>query len=249
MQYYQKAKFRYWLKAAHGGGHGIHSPFLFRLITKVIEDKRDYPAYRIPENAEKNIRMMVKMMNRSSFETQNSCTLGNASYDIFKLHKLALRFDKLLLRLVNEFKPESISFNGSTLGGTLISIACSNRKTNVNATVSDLHYRMFCEKLVEIHAIENITISKESSGTQADFIVIQHPLEPARSDSEMEKRINQSESDFVLIVSGIHVSEQIEAVWIKHKLNPIVRVALDLFDIGILICRKGLQKEEFILRY
>jgi hypothetical protein len=53
----------------------------------------------------------------------------------------------------------------------------------------------------------------------------------------------------VIVVCGIHTSAAMEDVWNRHKKDQVVRVALDLFEIGLLICRKGLQKEEFVVRF
>jgi len=53
----------------------------------------------------------------------------------------------------------------------------------------------------------------------------------------------------VIVVCGIHASDRMEDVWMKHKKDPLIRVALDLFEIGIFICRKGLQKEGFVVRF
>ncbi len=36
---------RYYLSASNGKGHGIHSPFVFDLVTRVLNDTRDYPDY------------------------------------------------------------------------------------------------------------------------------------------------------------------------------------------------------------
>ena len=33
----------YYLTASNGKGHGMHSPFVFEFITKVLNDKTDYP--------------------------------------------------------------------------------------------------------------------------------------------------------------------------------------------------------------
>ena len=40
-------KINYIKNARHRHGHGIHSPWLFRLITEVIEDKKRLPEYKI----------------------------------------------------------------------------------------------------------------------------------------------------------------------------------------------------------
>ncbi|HEY6974839.1 MAG TPA: SAM-dependent methyltransferase, partial [Chitinophagaceae bacterium] len=37
-----KKYLHYWLTASNGKGHGIHSPFVFRFITQVLNDNREY---------------------------------------------------------------------------------------------------------------------------------------------------------------------------------------------------------------
>ena len=39
----------YYLAASNSKGHGIHSPFVFEFITKVLNDRTHYPAYEIVE--------------------------------------------------------------------------------------------------------------------------------------------------------------------------------------------------------
>ena len=41
---------KYILTASNGKGHGTHSPFLFHIITKLLNDKKQYPAYGEIEN-------------------------------------------------------------------------------------------------------------------------------------------------------------------------------------------------------
>ena len=46
---------KYILTASNGKGHGMHSPFLFHFITKVLNDKKEYPAYKNVENLRKKL--------------------------------------------------------------------------------------------------------------------------------------------------------------------------------------------------
>src|ERR1700679_1281810 len=46
----------YYLTAANGKGHGIHSPFVFDLITKVLNDRQYYPDYARVEQLRRTLR-------------------------------------------------------------------------------------------------------------------------------------------------------------------------------------------------
>ena len=41
---------RYYLTSSNGKGHGIHSPFVFHFITKILNDTSFYPEYEKVEN-------------------------------------------------------------------------------------------------------------------------------------------------------------------------------------------------------
>ena len=74
------------------GGHGVHSPFVFDLITTVIEERSSYYCYDSLSTVRKQLQ-------------QN-------------MHKFCFteREDRLLFRLANRFKPRTIYMMGSDLG-------------------------------------------------------------------------------------------------------------------------------------
>ena len=56
MKYCTRKWIAYLFTARHREGHGIHSPFLFRLITEVIENKGNFSAWPMLAAAEENVR-------------------------------------------------------------------------------------------------------------------------------------------------------------------------------------------------
>jgi hypothetical protein len=47
--------FNYWITASNGKGHGMHSPFVFEFITRVLNDKNNYPDYKKVEHLRKQL--------------------------------------------------------------------------------------------------------------------------------------------------------------------------------------------------
>jgi hypothetical protein len=45
---------RYLFMAANGKGHGVHSPFVFEFITRVLNDKRHFYAFDAIEKIDRN---------------------------------------------------------------------------------------------------------------------------------------------------------------------------------------------------
>ena len=249
MKYHIRKKIVYLWKARHRHGHGIHSPFLFRLITEVMENDGNYSTYPLLKAADENVRNMLRILDMKSYHTGKILESGYNSQEIKRMHLLPQRFDRLLFRLVNDFGPEGIAFYGSTFGVTLLALALADRRVQLEAQVENDHYRSFCRRLAEVYEVGNIHITEAVNLVFPDFIVLQDPLNPDHCDGILSQVLAGPAWYGVIVVCGIHVSAGMEDAWIKHQKNPLVRVALDLFEIGIFICRKGLQKEEFVVRF
>jgi hypothetical protein len=249
MNYPFRKKITYLLKARHRGGHGIHSPFLFRLITEVIENKGNFTAYPMLAAARENVDNILKILDME-FYGQEDVSLKDYNEQYIKsLHLLPARFDRLLFRLVNDFRPPEIAFYGSTFGVTLLALALADRRIPLKARVENDHYRSFCRRLIEVYELSNILITGSEEVTASDFVVVQHPMDPAYCERVIVSVLSEESFDGVVVLCGIHTSGAMEAVWTRGKLNQKVRISLDLFEVGIFICKRGLQKEEFVLRF
>lgn len=248
MKYCTRKWIAYLFKARHRRGHGIHSPFLFRLITEVIENEGNFSVWPILAAAEENVRNTLRMVDTATFQKLYETGKGSDCNVIKKLHLLSGKFDRLIFRLVNEFQPRSLSFYGSTFGVTLMAMALADRRVRVVAQVENDHYRSFCRRLIEVYDIENIDLSGACNVVASDFVVVQNPLDPDESSSVLGQIVAEPYNG-VIILCGIHTSTTMEDVWKKYQKEPQVRISLDLFEIGIFICKKGLQKEDFVLRF
>lgn len=98
----------------------IHSPFVYDLITKVMENKKEYPVYSEVKNLQK------KLYNNSSplevIDFGAGATRFPYSTKVKKIKDIAKQTEhpdkiaKLLFRIVHSYKPESILELGTSLG-------------------------------------------------------------------------------------------------------------------------------------
>jgi len=249
MNYRFRSKIIYLFRARHRKGHGIHSPFLFRLITSVIENDGFFSAYKLLDAAEENVENMLSILDVDNREDCSAACNGNFVPLIPRLHALPRRFNKLLFRLVNDFGPQKISFHGNTFGVTLLALALADSRIKLEAQLANRQARSFCRRLVEVYEMNNIIVNEIDAETDSDFVVVQNPQDPKACHRILARILDQTELDAVVILCGIHTSKEMEAVWDSYRMMQQTRISLDLFEIGIYICKKGLQKEDFVVRF
>jgi hypothetical protein len=249
MKYRIRSKISYLLKARHRKGHGIHSPFLFLLITKVLENTGFFSAYPKLEAAEEHVRGMVSMLDVESWREPVSTLSGIAVRMKPNEHLLSSRFNRLLFRLVDDFSPGQISFCGNTFGVTLLALAVADSRIPIAAIVPNHHHRSFCMRVAEEFDAPNVAVMERGSLADSDFLVVQYPEDATSCDLILTQVLGNPSFAGVVVVCGIHSSRETEEVWNNFKGLDRVRVSLDLFEIGIFICKNGLQKEDFVVRF
>jgi len=241
----------YLKRARHRRGHGIHSPFLFRLITCVVEDKRKQPEYELVKKLRKKaLKILYKNSDPSLTSLYHQFNLSlSKTKKLFKKVELPLKYGTVIFRLIREFNPSCIVNYGPAFGVNLALMALAKKDSSVYQVINNVSYEPACTKLLKETGIPNIYYSEDHIPTVPEFVIVNYPDNPVRSWSSIEEFLGSNGEDDILIVRGIHESGDMEAIWKKAIDYDRVRVSLDLFEIGILLFRKGLQKENFIHRF
>jgi hypothetical protein len=238
-------------RARHRHGHGIHSPFLFYLITKVIENKESCPEYNYFKSLKNKVFDSLDNFSDPSFiELYNEFGLPSSKpKKLFKKVELPIKYGKIVFQLIREFKPSSVISYGPTFGANLVILAIANNDSHVYHVINDPVSELIGMKLLKGQAIANIHFVAENPMPTIDpeFVMVNYPNNPDISRSVTQKFINKHSDDCVLIIRGIHNSKEMETIWQEMIASEKVHVSLDLFEIGITLFRKGLQKENYIL--
>ena len=207
----------YLKRARHRGGHGIHSPFLFRLITAVIEDKQNYPEYqKLKEIHNQTLKLLTACTDPTLNIICNRFNINSSkSKRVLKKTEFPARFIKLIFRLIREFKPASVCHYGPTLGVNLSLIALANKDIPVYQIFDDPEYDLLTENLRKDPLYSNILSINESqeSSTPPPFTIINYPHDPPYSRKMIHTCIAQPCGDGVLIIRGIHESQAMYNLW------------------------------------
>jgi hypothetical protein len=243
----------YLKRARHRRGHGIHSPFLFRLITTVVESRQGLPEYKILKSLKvKVVNLLSEFTDQSLLTVYHQFNLPPSNpRKLYRKVELPYRYGNMVFRLIRDFNPKSVINYGPTFGANLAFMAMANSDRSVYQVINNPVFELVSKKLLKNIGITNIQFFDEKSvpSIHHEFIVINYPGQPDLSWMLVQKELMMPGDNDVLIIRGIHESKEMEAIWQEMIASESVRVSLDLFEIGIALFRMGLQKENFVFKY
>lgn len=253
---------RYYIGGSNGRGHGIHSPFVFEFVTKVLNDQQAYPAYATVES----LRSVLKKDERvlpvldlgagSGKKTSGERKVADIARHAAKPKKLG----QLLYRMVQYYQPSSIIELGTSLGITTAYLA----KAHPNGSLTTIEGSPVIAETAAAN-FRNLGLDKIQLVTgnfddrlpevlatvpSVDFAFVDgnHRQEPTyRYFLQLLEKVKP---DSILVFDDIHWSREMEAAWQQIREHPAVRCTIDLFFIGIVLFRQEFhEKQHFTIRY
>ena len=113
--------------------HGVHSPFVFDLVTKCFYDRTNYPEYSILKNYRNSLLQNKNTIEVTDFGAGSRVFKSNtrAINQIAKNAGISRKRAELLFRLVRYFEPQSILEIGTSLGLATSALALGNPKAKI----------------------------------------------------------------------------------------------------------------------
>lgn len=240
--------------------HGLHSPFIYRLVDKVIYDFHAKNVYTGIENIRKGLLNDDRMITitdlgaGSHVNNNKQKRIGDIAKNALKPSKLA----QLIYRLVAHQRPANIIELGTCLGTTSIYL----QKAAPQAKVYTLEGCPETAKIAkesfakaEANNIELITGNFDDtlksvidSLDQLDFVFVDGNHQKDATLKYFEWCLPKVHENTLLIFDDIYWSEGMKEAWAQIKAHPRVTVTVDLFWIGLVYFRKGQVKEDFIIK-
>ena len=239
--------------------HGVHSPFVYSLITKCFYDKKKYAEYSILKQYRNTL-----LANKNFIEV----TDFGAGSRVFKSNKrqiskiantagISPKKAKLLFRVVNYFQPTTILEIGTSLGLATSALSLGNK----NAKLTTLEG---CAKTQEIAQnqclLQNLSNIEFITSKFEDYLVncklnIEH-CKLIYFDGNHSKKATLDYFELLLptitnetvwIFDDIHWSKDMEEAWEIIKNHPKVKVTIDTFQWGFVFFREEQEKEHFVV--
>lgn len=253
---------RYYLTALNGKGHGIHSPFVFEFVTKVLNDDRQFYCFKTIELLRARLRHDKTEITLQDFGAGSRVHTAykRKVADIAKSSLKPKKFAQLLFRMVNFYQPSDILELGTSLGITTAYLASANTNANVItmegaktvAAIAQINLRQLQLSNVKIVEgnFDDILPPTLNKFSKIDFAFIDgnHRKEPTLN--YFQQILLKTTAESILIFDDIHWSKEMEEAWETIKANALVTLSIDLFFIGIVFFRKEQkEKEHFTIRF
>jgi len=246
--------------------HGVHSPFVYDLVTKVLEDKTVYEEYARVEKLRQTLltnRMVTEVEDFGACGAEGSIYERKIS-DIAARAAKPARWGKLLYRICRYFEVKDMLEFGSSLG-----ISTAYQAFGASQANADIHFVSMegSKNLVELAGMNlndlglkskvelvqgNFDITLNSVLQRFDkldyvFLDGNHRKEPTLR--YFEALLPKSHNNTVFIFDDIHWSKDMEDAWEEIKAHPAVTVSMDLFYIGLVFIRQEQVEEHFVIRF
>jgi predicted O-methyltransferase YrrM len=253
---------RYNLAASNGRGHGIHSPFVFDFIGKVLNDRTKYDDY---SKVEKLRKRLLKDRTMVSIEDQGAGSISSVSKErsVSSIARHAVKSKKyaqLLYRIAQYYQPGSIIELGTSLGVTTSYLSLARKDRTVLTLEGATEVANIARKNFQTLHLQNIKLIEGNfdytlpsilyhlPSVDLAFVDGNHRREP--TENYFHWLLEKATSGSIFIFDDIHWSKGMEEAWANIKKHPAVQCSIDLFFIGIIFFRQEFrEKQHFTIRF
>lgn len=245
--------------------HGVHSPFVFGLVTNCFYDKKKYADYTRLKKYRKKLLQNKQVIEITDFGTGSKVFKSNLRpiNQMVKASAISPKRARLLFRLTNYFQPETILELGTHLGLSTAALHLGNPKATLisvegcenTLNIAKKEFRnSFGNAGTFIHSefgtyLKNTDFQSLKSATQRWHIVYFDGNHSKEATLDYVNALRPTITNETLwIFDDIHWSQDMEAAWNDIKNLPEVKVSIDTFQWGLVFFRKEQVKEHFTIR-
>lgn len=252
---------KYIIVSRHRNGHGIHSPFIFDFVSRVLRNKTDGVIVNRIEMVRKKLtrdKRLIKVLDLGAGSEKLKSDVRKVS-DIAKYSPVSEKYGLLLSNLAAVYGKGGIVEFGTSFGISTMYMA--------EAVPYEIVYTMEgCPAIAEIAAenflSEGLINIKLLTGSFDELIpeIMKEKIKPGlvfidgnhRKNAVLEyfnKMVEISGAETVIVLDDIYNSAEMKEAWDEIKLNQNVSVTIDLFRMGIVFFRKGITRQDYIISH
>lgn len=238
--------------------HGVHSPFVYDLVTKCFYDKTKYFQYhKIKDfrNRLKQVNHKIKVTDLGAGSTKLKASERKIS-DIVKHVSISQKNAKLLFRISNHFKPQQVLEFGTSLGFATQAMSLGNTNSEIITVEGCPELSAYTSNQFQLQQLDNIKLINgnflevipQLKHDTFDLIFFDGNHTKEATLKYFEQLLPKAHNDSIFIFDDIYWSQGMTEAWETIKQHPEVTVTVNTFYWGLVFFRKEQAKQHFKIR-
>ena len=239
--------------------HGVHSPFVFKLVTQCFYKTTTTNLWNSFLNIKQQLLDNKTIIKVTDFGSGSKVFKTNER----KVSKIATvagisnRKGKLLIRIINYFKPKNSLEFGTSVGLATSAIKVGNTNSKIITLEGCPKTCKIAQDLFDNNNFKDIniitgdfkeTIPKTIENKQFDFIYFDGNHTKKSTLEYFETCLSTINNNTFWVFDDIYWSKEMKEAWSEIKNHPKVTVTVDVFHFGIVFFRIEQAKEHFKIR-
>lgn len=256
MIYQIKSYFQFLLKSSNQ--HGIHSPFVYNLITKCFYKKTKFPEYSTLKSLRKNLLKDNSTIDITDFG-QGSRVFKTNTRKVSAIAKnagITPKRQRLLFRLTNYLESETILELGTSLGMATAAMALGNKDSEIITIEGCPNIALKATQVFNDFKLQNIELLNQTfedffSETKMeafDLVFIDGNHNKKKTLEYFNILLDYAHNDSVFIFDDIYWSPEMTKAWHEIIQHSKITVSIDTFYWGLVFFRKEQPKQHFHIR-
>ncbi len=252
---------RYWIQSRTR--YRIHSPYIYDFINNVLRDNKQYSDYdplwrNRSEQAENDDHIETVDFGSGAGSRKYSTTILTVK-DIVRRRSHSKKRLELLYRIARFSSASNILELGTSLGISTTYLKAGSPKSYFVTMEGCSNLAQFAQNSFKTLGFDDINIAigdfdntldnvlKRFNKLDLVFFDGNHREEPTLR--YYESCIKLSDESSIFVFDDIYWSSGMEKAWNIIKSDPRVSITIDLFYFGLVFFRKGIEKQNFVIRY
>ena len=241
--------------------HGLHSPFVYNLNTRVLNRNKNFACFESLE-----LTRMALLSDHSELLVEDfgagSRKNNNPKRSVSSIANQALapaHQAQALFKIVEHFKPKTVLELGTSLGLTTCYLAEANKNSTIYSIEGSSNIAERANETFRSRELRNI---KLLVGNFDDVLPILledlQTIDLAYIDGNhryyatmryVEQILSKCVDQSIVILDDIYWSKEMTKVWEELKADKRFSISLDYYHFGVLFLQKRMTKENFSLYY
>jgi predicted O-methyltransferase YrrM len=261
MKFYHAAKYlEYLVFSRHSKGHGIHSPFVFDLVSKVFRNKTGGDVVCNIENIRKRLlkdKRNIVVNDLGAGRGKRKTSIRKVS-DIGRNSAIPEKYGRLLSNLAGRFGNGTILELGTSLGISTMYLACAGTSFSVYTVDACGECSRIAAENFRSAGLSNIfqingsfaeVLPSLLPGINPGFVFIDGDHRKKALADNFSLLAESLNPGSVIAIDDIHDSQEMTDAWEEIRHHGKVSATIDVFRMGIVFFMEDITPNHYVIRY